>query len=67
MFNISSTQLSYITNADAGQGLLYTGKSIIPFIDKFPTDTKSFAAMTSRMDDADMQKEMIGVESGIDD
>lgn len=64
MFKISSAQLSYITNADAGQGLLYNGKSIIPFIDKFPTDTKSFAAMTSRMDDADMQKKVIGVESG---
>lgn len=64
MFNISAAQLSYITNADAGQGLLYTGKSIVPFIDKFPTDTKSFAAMTSRMDDAEIQKRLIGVESG---
>lgn len=64
MFNISAAQLSYITNADAGQGLLYTGKSIVPFIDRFPTDTKSFAAMTSRMDDAEIQKKVIGVESG---
>lgn len=65
MFNISPAQLSYITNADAGQGLIYTGKSIIPFIDKFPTDTKSFAAMTSKMDDAEIQKKLIGVESGV--
>ena len=65
MFNISSKQLSYITNADAGQGLIYTGKSIVPFIDKFPTDTKSFAAMTSRMDDAELQRHVIGVESGV--
>lgn len=64
MFNISAAQLSYITNADAGQGLLYTGKSIVPFIDRFPTDTKSFAAMTSRMDDAEIQKKLIGIESG---
>lgn len=64
MFNISAAQLSYITNADAGQGLLYTGKSIVPFIDRYPTDTKSFAAMTSRMDDAELQKRTIGVESG---
>ena len=65
MFSISPAQLSYITNADAGQGLLYTGKSIVPFLDKFPTDTKSFAAMTSRMDDADVQKKLTGVESGV--
>ena len=64
MFNISAAQLSYITNADAGQGLLYTGKSIVTFIDRFPTDTKSFAAMTSRMDDAEIQKKLIGIESG---
>lgn len=67
MFNISPTQLSYITNADAGQGLLYTGKTIVPFIDRFPTDTKSFAAMTTKMDDAEMQKEVIGIESGVVD
>lgn len=65
MFNISAAQLSYITNADAGQGLLYTGKSIVPFVDRFPKDTKSFAAMTSSMDDAALQKKVIGVESGV--
>ena len=52
MFNISPAQLSYITNADTGQGLIYTGKSIVPFIDKYPTDTKTYAAMSTKMDDA---------------
>ena len=51
MLNISPTQMSYITNAGAGQGLLYTGKSIIPFIDKYPTNTKTFKVMTTKMDD----------------
>lgn len=52
MFNISPAQLSYITNADTGQGLIYTGKSIVPFIDKYPTNTKTYAAMTTKLDDA---------------
>lgn len=51
MFNISPAQLSYITNADTGQGLIYTGKSIVPFIDKYPTNTKTYAAMTTKLDD----------------
>lgn len=51
MLNISKTQMSYITNASAGQGLLYTGKSIVPFIDKYPTNTKTFSVMTTKLDD----------------
>lgn len=58
MFNISTTQLSYITNADAGQGLIYTGKTIVPFIDKYPTNTKTYIAMSTKPDDvkAEMAK-----------
>jgi hypothetical protein len=51
MLSISPTQLSYITNSDTGLGLLYTGKSIVPFIDKYPTNTKTFKAMTTKMED----------------
>jgi hypothetical protein len=48
MLNISQTQLGYITNADAGQGLIYTGKTIIPFVDKFPIDTKLYRVMSTK-------------------
>lgn len=51
MLNISQTQMSYITNAEVGQGLLYTGTSIIPFIDKYPHNTRTFKAMTTKMED----------------
>lgn len=51
MLNISQNQLSYITNSDAGQGLLYTGKSIVPFIDKFPTNTELYKVMTTKPDE----------------
>lgn len=51
MLNISPTQLSYITNSDPGQGLIYTGKSIVPFVDKFPVDTKLYKVMTTKPED----------------
>ena len=35
LLNISDNQLSYVTNSEAGQGLLFCGNSIIPFKDKF--------------------------------
>lgn len=51
LLNISNQQLSYVTNADAGQGLLFSGKSIIPFIDKFPMDTNLYKMMTTKPDE----------------
>ena len=51
ILNISPTQLSYITNSDPGQGLIYTGKSIVPFVDRFPTNTKLYQVMTTKPDE----------------
>ena len=48
ILNISPTQLSYITNSDPGRGLIYTGKTIVPFIDQFPTNTKLYKVMTTK-------------------
>lgn len=48
LLNISNQQLGYVTNANAGQGLIFSGSSIIPFIDKFPTDTKLYQMMTTK-------------------
>jgi type IV secretory pathway VirB4 component len=36
---ISSHQLSYVTHANAGEGLLFYGNVIIPFRDNFPKDS----------------------------
>lgn len=55
MLNISAAQMSYITNADAGQGLLYTGKFIIPFLDKFPNNNILYNAMTTKPEDVNLQ------------
>ena len=35
MLHISEAQLNYIKNADSGQGLIYSGKSIIPFTNRY--------------------------------
>lgn len=48
---ISTEQLSYITNSDPGEGLIYYGGTIIPFVDKFPKDTKLYKIMTTRPQD----------------
>lgn len=48
LLNISETQLSYITNAEAGQGLLKCMASIVPFTDRFPKDTELYRLMTTK-------------------
>ena len=51
LLGISDTQLSYVTNADAGKGLLKCAGSIVPFEDKYPTDTKLYKLMTTKPKD----------------
>lgn len=48
LLNISKEQLSYITNADAGCGLIRYGSALVPFINRFPKDTKMYQLMTTR-------------------
>lgn len=48
LLNISNEQLSYITNADAGCGLIKYGSALVPFINRFPKDTKLYSLMTTR-------------------
>ena len=40
LLNISDLQLSYITNVDAGNGLIKVGSSLVPFFDIFPARYK---------------------------
>ena len=44
---ISPQRLSYVTQSGAGEGLLFYGNTIIPFIDRFPKDTKLYSLMTT--------------------
>lgn len=40
--NISPHQLSYVTHSNEGEGLLFYGNVIIPFVDHFPKNTKLY-------------------------
>lgn len=51
LLNISDEQLSYITNAQSGCGLIKYGGSLVPFINKFPKNTKLYKLMTTKPTD----------------
>jgi len=51
LLNISDLQLSYITNVDAGHGLIKVGSSLVPFANKFPKDTRLYRLMTTKLSD----------------
>lgn len=46
--NISPHQLSYVTSSNEGEGLLFYGNVIIPFVDHFPKDTQLYHIMTTK-------------------
>ena len=46
--NISPQQLSYVTHSEAGEGLIFYGNVILPFVDKFPQDTELYRIMTTK-------------------
>ena len=48
LLNISSEQMSYITNADTGCGLIKYGSSLVPFTNRFPKDTRLYLLMTTK-------------------
>lgn len=47
LLNISDLQMSYITNVNAGEGLIKIGDSLISFSNKFPKGTKLYKLMTT--------------------
>lgn len=51
LLQISDVQLSYITNSDSGNGLLVSGKTIIPITNKFPKKTRLYKVMTTKIDE----------------
>ena len=47
--NISPHQLSYVTHSGEGEGLLFYGNVILPFIDRFPKDSSLYQIMTTKL------------------
>ena len=48
---ISPHQLSYVTHSNSGEGLLFYGDTIVPFVDRFPQDTELYRLMTTKLSD----------------
>ncbi len=65
LLNISDLQLSYITNVDAGHGLIKVGSSLVPFANDFPKDTKLYHLMSTKLSDVvNNQAELQAPERG---
>ena len=47
--NISPHQLSYVTQSAEGEGLLFYGSVILPFVDRFPKDTELYKIITTKL------------------
>ena len=54
--NISPHQLSYVTHSGEGEGLIFYGNVILPFIDRFPKDTKIYKAISTKFSESSEDK-----------
>ena len=54
--NISTHQLSYVTHSGDGEGLLFYGNVILPFVDHFPTDLELYRIMTTKLSEVSAQE-----------
>ena len=55
--NISPHQLSYVTHSGEGEGLLFFGNVILPFVDHFSKDLELYRILTTRLSEvAEAQK-----------
>ena len=55
--NISPHQLSYVTHSGAGEGLIFYGNVILPFVDRFPTDIELYRIMTTKLSEVTEARE----------
>ena len=46
-YNVSDQLLEYISDAPKGNGLLYNGKTVVPYVNEFPRDTKLYKIMST--------------------
>ena len=54
---LSEKQLAYVTNAEQGCGLILFDNIVIPFIDHYPKNTKSYAIMNTKPEESIKQEE----------
>ena len=48
LLHLKDAQMSHVKNVGFGQGLLKCGSNIVPFFDRFPTDTKLYRLMSTK-------------------
>ena len=46
--NISPQQMKYVTHTEAGEGLIFYGNVVLPFLDRFSQNTELYRVMTTR-------------------
>ena len=56
MYNLTDAEMEFITSSGSGHGLIYNGTDIIPFEDDFPTDTKLYNAMTTKVGEGETRE-----------
>lgn len=65
LLNISPSQMDYITDKEAGHGLIFDGKHIVPFVNDIPRNTRIYKAMTTKptevkqIEEAEAEKEKV--------
>ena len=57
---LSEKQLAHVTNSEPGSGLILFDNVVIPFVDKYPTDTKTYAIMNTKPEESVKQEEQNG-------
>ena len=53
LLNLSERQMDYLSNAEAGCGLMRCGNVVVPFDGRFDKDTKLYQAMTTKIEEVD--------------
>ncbi|MBO5521299.1 MAG: ATP-binding protein, partial [Eubacterium sp.] len=60
---ISPHQMRFVTRVGEGQGLIFYGNLIMPFVDHFPKDTQMYRIMTTKL--SETQKKMPEANTGL--
>lgn len=55
LLQIAETQMDYVKNADPGCGLIYNGKTVLPFDNKYPKDSKIYQLVNTTADDSNKE------------
>jgi len=53
IYNLSEEQQEYITNAGAGEGLIYTSRSVVPFVNHIPSDSAIYKLLSTKAEDSE--------------